>query len=153
MSTKAIVVEVSGAARDLKWPLSLEEKQRIVAGDEQTGALIEYVPRVNGKTFLLPDGRMATMRDCIVNEEGLLIGLEYNIGASVFLNEGKVRGPYRITGDAIIIYEEPEEKATAENEALRAARSVEYMMGAITDAITGKPEKQFIKLLLGSEEE
>jgi len=157
MAKRAIVVEIDGASRAVEWPLSLKAMQNIVAGDEQTDALIEYVPRVEGMRFLLPDGRMARMRECIVNEEGLLLDLPYNIGASIFANGGSVHGPYRLVGNAIIVYDEPTEKATKDNEKEREERSLEYITQSLTevfrDGLPQIPEPEWSVIRLGGEEE
>lgn len=140
MTEQAIVVQATGASGELTWPSDLAEMQGAVAGDEQTGALIEYVPQVAGTRFILPDGRDARIVDIIVNEEGLLLDLAFNVGASIFANGGRIHGPHYLCGPCIIVYDDV--KGGEMDRAERRMRAQSYITGALLEAATdGFPER------------
>lgn len=135
---KALLIRVSGKSEDIDWPLDLEAMQKYVGG------MIQYVPRVSGSVMPLPDGKMATLHKCIVNEEGLLLGLERNVLASIFANDGDLDGPLKLVGDAIIVYTERDGERDISN-------LVDYMTRSMADLMI---KKQKVKTIhIGGEEE
>lgn len=135
MKKKALVIETKGTSRDIDWPLDLDAMQKCVGG------LIEYVRDAKGKEIVLPNGSLGVMRECIVNEEGLMLGLDPNVLASLFVNGGDINGIYNLVGPAIVVYEE------------RDGSGAGYINKSIMDALSSILNEERVVISLGDFEE
>ena len=74
------------------------------------GGLIEYVPLGReARDFVMPLGKLGHVEEIVVNEEGLLIGLDFNPVATAIANRthgfnGFLKGPHHLVGPALIKY-------------------------------------------------